>query len=324
MESRFEGPYCLVTISDEDFSIATEVLLYSFLKYNAWFAGDVIVIADDLPATHRQRLERLYPVRFVAPDPRLRHQLGPLRQHVPNLDAVYRRFFSFEVFRFSGYGRAVYLDSDMYCAGDISELFERPEPLLACPDGFTYADRILALLAERRGEQTRPVMRYGRTFGASFNAGVISIGGAVLGDHQTYRDLLNMLDVKTWTSLGQSIFTDQMILNLYFEQRFTPIPGKYNYMVFLEQYQKCLEDVSFLDAKLVHFAGAIKPWYCYDAGELVHRAPHYIKFIDVWRELLEEARHSNDPQIVDRRYARQKEWIERYKSHTLKATGRLY
>ncbi|MFZ0256586.1 MAG: glycosyltransferase [Gammaproteobacteria bacterium] len=323
MESSFETRYCLVTISDEDFSIATEVLLYSFLKYNSWFAGEVIVIADDLPVTHRQRLERLYPVRFIAPDPRLRYKIDILREHVPDLDAIYRRFFSFEVFRLSHYGRAVYLDSDMYCAGDILELFERPEPLLACPDGFTYSDRILALLAERRGEQTRPVTRYGRTFSESFNAGVISIGGAVLGD-QTYRDLLNMLDVDTWTSLGQSIFTDQMILNIHFENRFTPIPGKYNYMVFLEQYQKCLEAVSFLDAKLVHFAGAIKPWYCYDAGELVHWAPHYIKFIDVWRELLEETRHCDDPHIIDRRYARQKEWIKHYKTHKLSATGRLY
>lgn len=323
MQSSLEAPYCLVTISDEDFSIATEVLLYSFLKYNSWFAGEVIVIADDLSVTHRRRLERLYPIRFIGPDSRLRFKLGILRQHVPDLDVIYRRFFSFEVFRLSRYRRAVYLDSDMYCAGDISELFESRAPLLACPDGFTYSDRILALLAERSGEPTRPAPRYGRTFGESFNAGVISVGSAVLGD-PTYRDLLNMLDVDTWTSLGKSIFTDQMVLNIYFENRFTPIHGKYNYMVFLEQYQKCLEDVSFLDAKLVHFAGAIKPWYCYDAAALVHRAPHYIKFIDVWRELLEETRHADDPQIVARRYACQKEWIERYKTHKLRATGRLY
>jgi lipopolysaccharide biosynthesis glycosyltransferase len=323
MESRFEAPYCLVTISDEDFSIATEVLLYSFLKYNSWFAGDVIVVVEDLPATHRRRLERLYPVRFVGPDPRLHHKLDILRQQVPELDPIYRRFFSFEAFRLSRYARAVYLDSDMYCAGDISELFESPEPLLACPDGFTYADRILALLAERNSEHTQPTARYGRAFGESFNAGVISIGGAMLGD-RTYCELLNMLDLDTWSSLGKSTFTDQMILNICFENRFAPLHGKYNYMVFLEQYQKCLEGVSFLDAKLVHFAGAIKPWYCYGADDLVNQAPHYIKFIDVWRELLEETRDLDDPQAIDRRYARQKEWIKHYKSHRLKATGRLY
>lgn len=323
MPSDLEQPYGLVTISDGEFSIATEVLLYSFLKYNTWFAGEVIVIADDLPAAHRQRLDRLHPVRYLSPDPRLRQNIDILRENVAELEPIYRRFFSFEAFRLAPYARVVYLDSDMYCAGDISQLFLGPDPLLACPDGFTYSDRIRARLAARNGEQTRPTMRYGRAFTQSFNAGVISIGGALLGE-ATYCDLLHMIELETWTRLGRSIFTDQMILNLYFENRFTPIHGKYNYMVFLEQYQKCLEDVSFLDARLVHFAGAIKPWYCYDGKELVQRAPHYIKFIDVWRELLEETRHAGDPQIVDRRYARQKAWIERYKRHELRPSGRLY
>jgi len=56
-----------VTISDAEFSIATEVLLYSFHKYNPGFDGDVLILTDNLPAEHRQRLERFSPVKFEPP-----------------------------------------------------------------------------------------------------------------------------------------------------------------------------------------------------------------------------------------------------------------
>jgi len=322
MDQTPDAPYCLVTISDAAFSIATEVLLYSFLKYNPWFQGDLIVIADGLPAAHRARLARLGPVTFLPPDPHLKDKTRALSAKLPELQEVYRRFYSFEVFRLSDYRRVVYLDSDIYCAGDIAHLFTSAEPLLACPDGFTYGDRILARLAAAEGKKTVPTPRYGRPFETSFNAGVLSIGPEVLGE-ATYQGLLKMLDSDAWSALGPSKFTDQMALNLTFADRFAPLEGIYNYMIFLEEYQKCLENISFSDARLVHFAGSIKPWNLYDPEELLARAPQFMKFFDVWRELLNEARAAPPLEAMADGYRRQKAWIDAYNRDPLKPRGRL-
>jgi lipopolysaccharide biosynthesis glycosyltransferase len=322
MSAELPQPYGLVTITDRDFVVGTEVLLYSFLKYNPWFAGDLIVIEQGLPEDHRDRLQRLAPMRLVRPDPRLEDRTRALRARLPGLDGIYKRFCSFEVFRLAGYRRVVYLDSDICCVGDVSALFAADAPLCACPDGFTYGDRIRAALAEDEGRKTTPTVRYGRPFEASFNAGVISVGPELLGE-ETYGGLLDLLDYDAWRALGASKFTDQMALNVHFEGRFAPLEAVYNYMIFLEGYQRCWERVGFADARLLHFAGTIKPWHDYDPHELVERAPQFIKFIDVWRELLQEARAGDRTADMAAAYRRQKSWIEAYNAAPLTPRGRI-
>ncbi|MBL8659791.1 MAG: hypothetical protein JNM75_08555 [Rhodospirillales bacterium] len=323
MNARPDRPYCLVTITDDEFSIATEVLLYSFLKHNSWFAGDLIVIEDGLSTSARARIEALGAVRFAKPDLRLQRQTQALCSRAPELATVYKRFYSFETFRLGDYRRVVYLDSDIYCAGSIEPLFLSSEPLLACPDGFTYGDRIRASLAGTEAGPPTPQSRYGHPFSASFNAGVLSVGPPLLGEEQ-YLALLDMLDFDTWRALGPSKFTDQMILNVVFEDRFCPLAAIYNYMIFIEEYQKICEGVAAADARLVHFAGPIKPWNEYDPIALLQRAPQFARFIDAWRELLHEARNTRPPAALSAAYRRQKAWIEAFNRAPLTPTGRLY
>lgn len=315
----------MITISDDEFSIATEVLIYSFRKFNPEFDGDIIVVTDDLSVTHRERIARFGAVRFEAPTPRLQAAVEELQAKEPRLQGIYRRLFSFEIFRLSGYRRLVYIDSDIYCSGDLSELFSRTESLLACPDGFTYEDRVRTLLG---GDlPVTPAQRYGKRLTSSFNAGVLAVDGSLVGE-ETYQGLIDLLNHASWRRIGPSKFTDQMLLNRYFEGRFTPLPARFNYMIFLEEYQKCLERLSLLDARLVHFAGSIKPWNRYDPVELVHRAPQFIKFIDIWRELLDEARSDagsgRSPADLEERCRRQADWITAYNEQGIKPIGRLY
>jgi len=312
-------------ISDSDFCIASEVLLYSFLKYNPGFDGEVLVITDDPEPEFRERLSGISPVRFVEPDPRLRAAVEALQEQEPRLQGIYRRLFTLELFRLVDYDRVVYLDSDMYCSGDVSELISSTEPLLACPDGFTFADRVRQSLMN--GDASPATVRYGKAFSRSFNAGVLSIGHPLL-DEAVYLQLLDQLNPECWKDMGPSKFTDQMVLNRFFDGQFTPIHSRYNYVIFLEQYQKCVEQVSLLDARLVHFAGDIKPWNHYDPAQLLDRAPQYIKFMDVWRELLEEARPQPDEASrkveVKRRFRRQQAWIEAYNQERIEPTGRMF
>lgn len=301
------------------------MLLYSFHKYNPGFEGDVLVITDDLPEEHRSRLEDVSPVRFEAPDPRLREAVSELQTHEPRLEGIYRRLFSLEVFRLARYERVVYLDSDIYCSGNISPLFQTSHDFMACPDGFTYGDRIRTILDPETSSENSE--RYGKRFDQTFNAGVLSVGSRFLGD-ETYRALLGLLEHSQWKNYGPSKFTDQMALNLFFDGQFTPLEAKYNYMLFLEEYQKCLEPVSLLEACLVHFAGVIKPWNVYDPQQLALRAPQFIKFMDVWLELLDEARADHSPgsrnERIRQRFERQKKWIKAYNQDQIEPKGRLY
>lgn len=316
---------CLVTISDSVFSIASEVLIYSFLKYHPDFDGDILVITDDPAVEFRERLEGIFPVQFIEPDPRLRAAVSTLQKHEPRLTGIYRRLFTLELFRLVDYDRVVYLDSDIYCSGDISELFSRQEALLACPDGFSFADQVRQLIG--KGESLVASERYGKQFASSFNAGVLSIGKPLLGE-DTYSQLLGMLDPVRWKDMGQSKFTDQMALNVFFDGQFTPLHSRYNYVIFLEEYQKCVQQVSLLDARLVHFAGDIKPWNHYDPVQLASQAPQFIKFIDVWRELLDEARPPPDEASrlaqVEQRFRRQQNWIKAYNQTGIEPTGRMF
>jgi lipopolysaccharide biosynthesis glycosyltransferase len=207
------------------------------------------------------------------------------------------------------------------CAGDIGDLFASGEALLACPDGFTYADQIDARLGGTDAPTVRE--RYGRSFARSFNAGVLSIGPENLGE-ETYSRLLDWLKPERWKEIGPGKFTDQMLLNVHFDGGFTPLAARFNYMIFLEAYQKLCEEVSFLDARLVHFAGSLKPWFEYDREVLARRAPQFMKFFDAWRELLDEARGPAGTEETARRYRRQQDWIREYNEEPIEPSGRLY
>ena len=322
MSESVDEPYCIVTISDDEFSIGAEVLIYSFLKYNPWFRGDVIVVTEGLSTPGRSRLDRHHRIRYVRPDSRLREKTEMLGRRFPSLQDVYRRLFSLEIFRLSDYRRVLYLDSDMYCAGDVAELFVTSEPLLACPDGFDYEDRIRAHLAGTDLEAMECTERYGQRFQSSFNAGVISVGPELLTD-ETYAGLLELISCEHRLRFGESIFTDQMALNVYFEGRFKPVPAIFNYMVFLEEYQQCLQSASFLDARIVHFAGRIKPWHRYRPQDLMRLAPRYIKFIDAWLELLDEARREDSTESIESRFQRQAARIAQYNRNELQPIGRV-
>jgi lipopolysaccharide biosynthesis glycosyltransferase len=247
-----------------------------------------------------------------------------LQSTEPRLEGIYRRLFSLEAFRFEHYDRVVYLDSDIYCCRDISELFTRTEPLLACPDGFTYGDWIAARIS---GGVAQKSERYGRTFAQSFNAGVLSIAPPALGE-QTYEDLLGLLEPGRWREISSGKFTDQMLLNLLFDGRFEPLEACFNFMVFLEGYQQIWEGASFLDARLVHFAGAIKPWLEYEDGVLARRAPRFIKFFEAWRALLDEARAGHrsrdDREDTAKQFSAHKAWIADYNENPIEPVGRIY
>ena len=139
--------YCLATITSEKFCTGTEVLLYSFLKYNPWFDGDIAIFADALPDEQRRRLSARYPVHWKARGPVVEEKISRLREQVPGLRAdLHLRLLSLEVFLLAGYDKVVFLDSDGLCTSDLEAMFRLESPFAAVRDGFSYedlADRVL-------------------------------------------------------------------------------------------------------------------------------------------------------------------------------------
>ncbi len=315
--------YCITTITCDQFAIGTEILIYSFLQYNPWFEGDINIVISKLSIENRQRLESIYPVKFINASQQLQQQVNLLREHYPHLHDIHLRFYSLEAFNLPQYDRVVYLDSDMHCAGDIKDLFLSDAPLLACLDGFSYEERIAPIIEKAGFSFTATQCRYGKQFKNSFNAGVISFAPNKLPrDH--YLALINMLNLEAWSSYGSSIFTDQMVINRYFENQFEIISSQYNYMVFLGDYLHVIDNIAPYQAKIVHFAGKIKPWNEYDQSALYQSAPHYLQFIQHWRALLNKCRNTTDLTSQAKKLLNHYHWIEKGSDHQLEVISRLF
>ncbi|MFZ6765762.1 glycosyltransferase [Undibacterium sp. Di26W] len=323
METELPSRYCISTITCDNFCIGTEVLLYSVLKYNPWFCGDINIVINELSVANRNRLQAIYPVKFIHASADLVKKVDTLRSHFSYLHDIHLRFYSLVSFNLPQYDKVVYLDSDMYCAGDIKVLFLSTAPLQACLDGFSYEDRIAPLVAQAGLTLPTSQKRYGKHFENSFNAGVISISPQKLGNFN-FQELLNMLDHDAWLSYGESIFTDQMVINRYFEGAISSISSQYNYMIFLGDYLNFVDGIHWQQAKIIHFSGKIKPWNDYDQQALWKSAPHYLPFIHQWRELLHEARSINRAYDQAQRVLNQYQWITSGADHQLQALDRLY
>ncbi|UXI70095.1 glycosyltransferase [Tahibacter amnicola] len=271
--------HCLVTITDDGFVAGTQMLLFTFLRYNPWFRGTVVVIVGgELGAAARARLQALTPICFVEPGADLVHRVAQLTRALPGLRVAGPRFASLEAFGMDAFDRVVYIDSDAFVTGDLSRLFMTDEPLLCCGDGSHYdallGDPEAALQANRR--------RYGKALSTCFNAGMISIGRACLA--RALRDeLVGLIDPQTWRDVETLGWTDQLILNRRFAGFATLLDARYNYMPILEARIRKADGLSFCDARVIHMAGRDKPW----ETPSTERPPSVAKFHELWQQLSE-------------------------------------
>ncbi|WP_105167588.1 glycosyltransferase family 8 protein [Pseudoalteromonas sp. T1lg23B] len=304
--------YCLATVTCDNFVLGTEVLIYSFLKYNAWFAGDIVIFIDHLSSENKARLSAHYPVKFINRSEQIEQATNRLRKHLPQLRAdLHLRLLSLEILRLRDYEKLVFLDSDGMCCGDIKEVFEHPSDFLAAPDGFAYEHRANKLLAHTQSPLLAIPKSYGQSeLTDSFNSGFMAVSKVYLtGEH--YQGIVRLIDdFSLWRNFGLKGFTDQMLFNIYFKNKVQLTDGRYNFMPFIEQYIHQLDKVTLLDAKFLHFAGVIKPWFNYDDTEILELAPHYLKYLHLWRDIWDECTLGSDTQFAASRITQQYHWTE--------------
>lgn len=251
--TRHAPHHAIVTVTSDAFVPGTLVLLHSFLRTNPWFAGDLIVIHEGLAEAQAERILRAFPqAQLRAASSELSARLDTLVAAHPGIAGRRARLLSLDAFALTGYDRLLFCDSDILFTGTIAELFDRDEPLVACPDGpvLRGGARDAATFAEVADDGGDGLLRN------SFNAGMMVLGGDLLGQAQ-WEEVLARVVPESWEGVVTG-HTDQLLLNRLFDGRAALVDPIYN-MLLLHR-DEGAGPLEIADARALHFNGPAKPW----------------------------------------------------------------
>ena len=254
---------CLFTAATESFTPGVFVMLGTFLKHHPGFDGDVVIAHDGLPEAYRDVLSAASDrVRFEPVSFELRARLARLGAADPAFRATLPTFFLLEAFRLSGYRKVLCCDADLLFRASVAELFDADEMLYCCRDGVSLQGLVLdaATFAPLPPPQEGPITApRPEVIEGTFNSGFLVIDGRLTGE-DVYADLLSMVRPEAWRGTETVHFDDQFLLNRYFAGRRTLVSSTYNYIPVLSAHIRKSEGLDMEEAKVLHFAGSVKPW----------------------------------------------------------------
>ena len=247
--------HCLVTVATEEFVPGALVALGTFRQSHPRFDGDVVVVHDGLSESAQRHLLDICPqLRLEPVAPTLRMRLDALTAARPELAARQAQFYSLEAFRLAGYRKVLYYDSDVLFQAPIDALFDCDAALACCGDDVSlrgwYRDR--ASYAPR--PPPAPADGLERTFGAGF----LLVDQALI-DGGAYDELLAWVRSETWDETATT-HTDQLVLNRCLGGRQTLVSRAYDFVVAQAANVRAQDGVDAAAAKVLHFAGPVKPW----------------------------------------------------------------
>ena len=264
---------CLATVTTDNYLVGTLVTLHSFFATNPWFDGDVVLITEGLNASSRAHIEAIVPqVRYHAPSADLNARLDTLYASDPEMVRKRPRFHAIEAFRLEGYERVLFIDSDLLFRGSIEGLLSHEGQLVACGDGAYYKGKRRSWMPDTQTIST-------------FNSGVISIAGSLIGEGH-YLGLLDLIEGGD-PEVPIMHLTDQLVLNIYFAGRASLAGPEFNYLFLHEQAIRATTGVSPAQARVLHFNGRHKPW---DGNQVLLngvRQPAFTRACIQWYEALE-------------------------------------
>lgn len=261
----------LVTVSSPDFRIGTEVMLASFLATNPWFDGDIVVLHSRLAEADQAALAAAFPrLACRSASPRLADAIDALTAAHPHLASRRDRFLSLETLLLSAPGKILFADSDLLFRGDISSLLTRDAPLVAAPDAAMLRGN------QRDADTLAEVAAQGEAR-ASFNAGLLVYDP----DPALAGTLWPLLDPAGWSRIA-SQHTDQAVWNLLLRDRVELVGTGFNLMIGHRAASFAHEAVHVVDAHVLHFNGAAKPWRPDVHAEAIARDPGYSDALRLW------------------------------------------
>ena len=244
---------CVVTVTTDSFIAGTLVTLGSFLKNNSWFAGEIVIVCNELSEQNREHLKLVCDkIIFLKVSDELLTRIAQITEAFPDFVPKQANYYSLETFRLRGYKRALFLDSDLLFRGSIRDLFKLENEFIACGDGAFYNSR-----GRRWGSGIEDETDI-RVLYNTFNSGLFLVDDSLLTD-ETYNGLVKLVDKRIYKTPNMSL-TDQVILNLYFAGRQHLVSGKYNCLLAHRHSIFERENIGFRDAVVLHFNGKQKPW----------------------------------------------------------------
>lgn len=275
--------HALVMAFDEAFAVGAETALFSVLRHNPWFDARVIVFGQGLSTRTCAALSRLYPVEFVALSPEVEsiaRRVGRSSGYGSNESP---RFYALQLFSLKDLDRAVFLDVDTLCTGDVSALFSESSDFAAAPDHVQLKREVEK--AAGRHERTSGTEPYGRALAYSWNSGVMTVSARWLTP-AVYQDLLQVPGIPD--APGFHRLADQYVLNRYFEGNVEPLSPCYNFLVSMEALLRGQFGLTLPDARILHFAGCPKPWG-WSWEQARERAPvRFLRYYECWYETREQ------------------------------------
>ncbi|KAI4369351.1 hypothetical protein MLD38_017799 [Melastoma candidum] len=211
----------------------------------------VVAILPDVPEEHRQMLlDQGCVVREIEP------VYPPANQTQFAMAYYVINYSKLRIWEFVEYDKMIYLDGDI-------QVFENIDHLFDMPDGYFYA--VIDCFCEKTWSHTPQYkigycqqcpdkVQWDPKLGARpapyFNAGMFVYEPNL----STYRDLLRTLEITAPTP-----FAEQDFLNMYFSDKYVPIPNIYNLV--LANLWRHPENVQLEKVKVVHYCAAgSKPW----------------------------------------------------------------
>ena len=248
------APVCFATAATEPFLPGAVVAISSFRRHHPDFNGDVVVIHDDIPQHQQEDLQAVCgDICFEQMSAELRQRVDALGAAQPRLAHRLGEFLCLEAFRLGDYSKVLYYDSDVLFRASVSELF-RSSALLLCRSDEAW------LRGQCRDAATfAPTPCRVGTLRRTFGSGFLMIDGKLLTDGRHYDALLAQVSPAAWRDRITQ-HTDQLVLNLQFAGRQKLVDWRYDYVVSMTAEIRALTGWRLEDARVLHFAGPVKPW----------------------------------------------------------------
>ncbi|KAL2345601.1 hypothetical protein Fmac_006886 [Flemingia macrophylla] len=264
----------------------------------------VVAVLPDVPEEHRQiLLSQGCIVREIVP-------VYPPENQTQFAMAYYVINYSkLRIWEFVDYKKMIYLDGDIQVFGNIDHLFDLPDNYFYavmdcfCEKTWSHTPQFQIGYCQQCPDKVQWPSHIGPKPPQYFNAGMFVYEPNLA----TYRDLLQTVKLTKPTS-----FAEQDFLNMYFKDKYKPIPNVYNLV--LAMLWRHPENVDLDKVQVVHYCAAVsgsKPWRFTGKEENMDRED--IKMlVKKWWDIYEDETLNYNNNVVN---------VERFTKAMLEASG---
>jgi lipopolysaccharide biosynthesis glycosyltransferase len=186
----------------------------------------------------------------------------------------------------------LFFDSDILITGDLSQVMKLPDPFLACSDN--HYDKLDEVRDRTTFERlpTNSAPNNLKPLTKTFNSGFMVVGKELL-NKANYEGLKKLICFDVFGKITTHN-TDQVALNLLFDQKVTYLPAAYN--LILSQSPELVQKniLTHDEIKVVHFTGKYKPWVASEKMDELIVDPYYSAFINDWKDAYKEVKQKLD------------------------------